>query len=198
MRIVGQWRLGLFWLPFAAVLATPGRGGGGTDTLQLAVHYDFFLTDRAAVRDASGLRHHGKLVKGAIIEGRRRNAVEFDGTGMIVVEGPGPSLDPSGRAFTVGRRLYPTANDGVIASMGDRSDGFCLSLKDGKVRFAVRSQGRLVEIGDTEPLPREQWAHVLAGLSARRTVAARQQCPRRAWAGPPDSRPACRVALHWG
>ena len=149
------------------VLIFPAWAGGKKDALTLAVHYDFFLCDGAVVRDASGLRHVGKLVNGSIVPGRRRNAVQFDGKGMIVVEGKPETLDPSGRAFAIGAACLPTAGDGVIAAMGDRSNGFCLFLKDRKSHFAIRSRGKLVQIGDTEPLPLKQWSLILAGMNAR-------------------------------
>jgi hypothetical protein len=47
--------------------------------------------------------------------------------------------------------------------MGDASDGFSLYLKDGLPRFAVRSNGVLQEVADTEPLDPGQWVH-LAGV----------------------------------
>ena len=167
MRIDRDRRVSLILLLLAVGLMVPVHAGDNRDALQLAVHYDFFLCEGSVVRDASGQRHHGRLVNGSIVERRRRNVVQLDGGGTIVVEGSPETIDPSRRAFTVGAACFPTAGDGVIAAMGERKDGFCLSLKDGKPHFAVRSRGRLVEIADTEPLPLEQWALVLAGVSPR-------------------------------
>ncbi|MGC8642250.1 MAG: hypothetical protein ACP5XB_20495 [Isosphaeraceae bacterium] len=167
MGIIPKRRISFLMLLATAALVLPARAGGKKDTLTLAVHYDFFLSDGAVVRDASGLRHVGKLVNGSIVPGRRRNAVQFDGKGMIVAEGMPETLDPSGRAFALGAACLPTAGDGVIASMGDRSNGFCLFLKGRKPHFAIRSRGKLVQIADTEPLPLKQWSLILAGMNAR-------------------------------
>ena len=94
-------------IPYSIMLATaalvfPVQAGGKKETLQLAVHYDFILSDGAVVRDASGLRHMGKLENGSIVPGRRRNAVQFDGKGMIIAEGNPETLDPSRRPFALG------------------------------------------------------------------------------------------------
>ena len=147
----------------AADRPAPSRAGKG-QTLEIALHYDFFLTDGSKINDASGKKHHGLMVRGSILEGRRRNAVELNGDGMIRVTGAADTLDPTGRALTVGAVCQPSKPDGVIAAMGDTRDGFSLYLKDGIPHFAVRRMGRLTKIADTEPIPLDQWAHLVGGI----------------------------------
>lgn len=161
----------LRWVALAC-LAVPttvlANGDGLTpksrpERLELAVRYDFFLTEGSRVNDASGKRNHGTLSGGKIIEGRRKNAVRFDGAGAIVVE-PGTTIDPTARSFTLGAVCKPSTRDGVIASMGDANDGFSLYVKQGIAHFAVRTRGKLTEVADSESLPLDQWSHVIGGI----------------------------------
>jgi hypothetical protein len=142
----------------------PGGRQPVSDRLELALHYDFFLGEGTRVNDASGKKRDGTLVHGQIIEGRRRNAVKLDGLGMIRVEGPTAGLDPTARAFTVGAVCNPGSPDGVIASLGDRGNGFCLYLEKGIPHFAVRAGGRLTNVADTEPVALDQWTHLIGGI----------------------------------
>jgi hypothetical protein len=142
---------------------SPGRQPV-TDRLEKALHYDFFLGDGARVNDASGQKHDGLLVAGAIVEGRRRNAVTFDGKGMIRVVGAVRSLNPVGRALTIGAVCNPRSADGVIAAMGDQANGFSLYLKHGFPQFAVRNGGKLTRVADTEPIPLDPWTHLIGGI----------------------------------
>lgn len=130
---------------------------------QLALQYDFFDVAGARVPDGSGNGNAGTIVSGVIVSGRRKPAVQLDGTGAVTSDSPGHNLDLAGRAITVGAMCRPAAPDGVIASMGDATDGFSLYLRDGLPRFAVRSHGVLHEVADTEPLELGQWVH-LAGV----------------------------------
>ena len=138
------------------------RAGAGR--LELAVHYDFFLCEGSRVNDASGKKHDGTLIHGALVEGRRRNAVRFDGQGMIRVNDPQATLDPTSRSLTVGAVCNPSSADGVIASMGDRTDGFSLYVKRGIPHFVVRCGGKLTQVADVEPIPIDQWTHLIGGL----------------------------------
>jgi hypothetical protein len=136
---------------------------GGAAEPQLALQYDFFDVAGARVPDGSGNGNAGTLVSGVIVSGRRKPAVQLDGTGVVASDAAGHGLDLAGRAITVGAMCKPAAPDGVVASMGDATDGFSLYLKDGRPRFAVRSNGELREVADTEPLDLGQWVH-LAGV----------------------------------
>lgn len=161
------------WTAAALVLGTLDAAAGGEvprprpargEAVKLALHYDFFLTDGSTVSDASPNKLDGAMTGGEIVEGRGRNAVKFDGKGMIVVPGTLEKLDPSQRLFTVGALCQPAAPDGVVLSMGDATNGFCLYLKGGIPRFAVRAGGELTVVSGTEPLPMDQWVHLAGAI----------------------------------
>ena len=116
------------------------------------------------MNDASGKKHDGTLIHRAIVAGRHRNAVGLDGTGMIRVNDPHATLDPARRPLTIGAVCNPATADGVIAAMGDRTDGFSLYVKRKMPYFAVRCGGTLTQVADVEPIPTNQWTHLIGGL----------------------------------
>jgi len=130
---------------------------------ELALQYDFFDVQGGVVADGSGHGHGGTLVAGTIVSGKRKPAVQLDGGGMVTTDSLGRGVDLAGRALTVGAMCKPAGPDGVIASMGDSSDGFSLYLRDGVPHFAVRSRGTLHEVADTDPVELGRWIH-LAGV----------------------------------
>lgn len=115
------------------------------------------------IGDGSGHGLAGSPSAGTIVAGRRKPAVQLDGTGVITADGLGRTLDLAARPLTVGAMCRPTAADGVVVSMGDATDGFSLYLKDGIPHFAVRAKGQLHEVEDAEPLELDRWVH-LAGV----------------------------------
>lgn len=129
----------------------------------LALHLDFYVVDGAEVSDGSGNGYTARLVAGEIVAGRKKPAVKFSGSGDLTIAGMPPVLDPSGRALTVGAMCKPTAQDGVIVSMGDANEGFSLYLQEGVPQFAVRANGALHTVAAREAVNLDQWIH-LAGV----------------------------------
>jgi hypothetical protein len=138
-----------------------------SEPLKIALHYDFFLTDGSTISDASGNKLDGMLSDGVIVEGRGKNAVKFDGKGMISVPNAPDTLDPSRRLFTVGALCQPSTPDGVVLSMGDKTNGFSLYLKGGVPHFAIRAKGVLTKVAGTEPVPLDQWVHLAGTLDEK-------------------------------
>lgn len=135
----------------------------GTSEPELALQYDFFDVQGGQVADGSGRGHTGTIVGGTIVSGKRKPAIRLAGAGQVATDSLGRDIDLAGRAVTVGAMCRPGAPDGVIASMGDATDGFSLYLRDSVPHFAVRSQGVLHEVAETEPVDLDQWVH-LAGV----------------------------------
>jgi hypothetical protein len=135
----------------------------GTSEPELALQYDFFDVQGSQVSDGSGRGHTGTIVGGTIVSGKRKPAIQLAGAGQVATDSLGHDVELAGRALTVGAMCRPGTPDGVIASMGDATDGFSLYLKDGVPHFAVRSQGVLHEVVETDPVDLDQWVH-LAGV----------------------------------
>ncbi len=129
---------------------------------EIALHYDLFLVEGMHVGDASGKSHDAVLRNGEIVFGREMNAVRLAGNGAIAMAELPEDFSPAQRSFTVGALCQPAAPDGVIAAMGDRSNGFSLYLKEGVPHFAVRSNGELTQVVSDRPVMMNQWVH-LAG-----------------------------------
>ncbi len=144
-------------------LLSPALAGEAAEP-PLVLQYDFFEVQGGRVVDGSGHGHAGALTASAIVSGKRKPAVQLAGTGMITADalGGGELTGP----MTVGAMCKPEAGDGVVASMGDASEGFSLYLKDGIPHFAVRSHGQLHEVADTDAVEIGQWVH-LAGVIGR-------------------------------
>ncbi len=132
--------------------------------LESVVHFDFFVLEGARVSDASGQHHDGRLQNGTIANGKRKPAVQFDGHGVIsLLE---ETLDPSTRPLTIGALCKPSAAEGVIASMGDATNGFSLYLKDAVPHFAVRANGELFEVAAEDSLVLDQWVHLVGTIDS--------------------------------
>lgn len=155
---------GVLWL---ALPAEAGQSAGRGPKPELVLQYDFPPDQVVKVSDLSGKEHDGMLRDGRIVEGRRKNAVEFDGRGSITVSGTLDSLNPGSHCFTVGAFCRPMAADGVIAAMGDKADGFSLYLKGGLPQFALRSNGELSKATATEPVVLGQWVHVAGAIDPK-------------------------------
>jgi hypothetical protein len=60
----------------------------------------------------------------------------------------------------------PAAPDGVIASMGDATEGFSLYLERGVPHFAVRTRGVSHRVAAADPVELDQWVHVAGVITA--------------------------------
>jgi hypothetical protein len=149
-------------IPLAGLLlfALPAAPADDPSEPALALQYDFYGVQGAVVPDGSGRGNDGTLSSGRIVQGRRKPAVQLDGTGAVAAELGGTDL--AGRALTFGAMCKPAAPDGVLLSMGDAGDGFSLYLRGGVPHFAVRSNGALSDVAGDEPLELDRWAHVAA------------------------------------
>ena len=141
-----------------------------SSALELALHYDFLFAQDTHVGDISGKKHHGQLRGGKIVEGRRKNAVKFEGQGTIAVADTPENVNPQSRPLTVGAFCKPASADGVLLAMGDKENGFSLYLKDGVPNFAVRAQGELFKVTGDEPVVLEQWIHLAGAIDAKGKV----------------------------
>jgi hypothetical protein len=139
-------------------------------TPELVLHYDFYGVDGEHVSDASGKKHGGKLIGGEIIPGRRKPAIAFDGQGSITVTENMETLDVASRTLSVGARCKPASADGVIVSVGDKTNGFSLYLKNGIPHFAVRADGALTTAAGSEPVVMDQWVHLFGAIDAKGNV----------------------------
>jgi RNA polymerase sigma factor (sigma-70 family) len=132
--------------------------------LELVLRYDFFGGKGSQVKDASVHKHHGVLHDGEIVTGEGNPAVKLRGKGGIT---QADILDLTSRPFTVGALCRPTAGAGVVATLGDKNNGFSLYLKDKKPVFAVRVDGELAQVVGDDPMELDQWIHLAGGIDAK-------------------------------
>lgn len=159
-------------------VSMPGLGRAGEPAnrsardkqLELALQYDFFLVEDARIIDSSGQKHHGTLQGGEVSEGKRKQALKLNGTGQVSISPLPESLNPSSRALTVGALCRPAAGDGVVAALGDKTNGFSLYLKDGRPQFAVRAGGELFKVSHDEAVALNQWTHLMGVIDSRGEV----------------------------
>jgi hypothetical protein len=166
MRGSTWWVAVLALAPFAFAL-TPARGGDGAPAsrgVKLELGYDLYLSEGATINDASGHNRHGTLSHGQIVFGKRKNALEFDGRGLVQASDSADPMRLEGQALTVGALCKPATGDGVLASCGDATNGFSLYLREGIPHFAARSAGQLTDISDTEPRNLGQWCHLVGAI----------------------------------
>ena len=147
--------------------AEPNQGRAHQIRLELALQYDFFLVQSGQVRDASGHKHDGQLQGGEIVPGKQKLALKLDGQGLISLRELPDSLSPQQRPFTVGALCKPAAAEGVIAALGDKSNGFRLALRGGVPQFAIRVNGELTTVSAADPVPLEQWVHVAGAIDSQ-------------------------------
>ncbi len=170
-----------YFLGFGVVAASlwlVGRGqaverqslASRAQTPEIALHYDLFVVDGALVGDASGKRHDGVILRGEIVPGRKKDALRLDGDGSLAMPDVPETFDPKSRPFTVGAFCQPAAADGVIASMGDKANGFSLFLKGGVPHLAVRSNGELAQVIADEPVVAGQWVHLAGSIDGGGTL----------------------------
>jgi hypothetical protein len=132
--------------------------------LESVLRFDFLVVDNNRVQDISGKRHDGLIQNGQIVEGKRKPAVQFDTPGLMSLVDD--TVDPSGRALTVGALCKSPATDGVVLSLGDAANGFSLYLKDSYPHFAVRADRQLTDVASDQQVCQDQWVH-LAGTIDR-------------------------------
>jgi hypothetical protein len=144
----------------------PNRNGS-TSKPELVLQYDFLPDQVTKVIDFSSKKHNGTLQNGEIVEGRRKNAIKFDGKGMISVANVPETLNPASRPLTVGAFCKPSSPDGVVVAMGDKANGFSLYLKEGVPQFAIRSNGELSKVAAREPVVMDQWVHLAGAIDAK-------------------------------
>ncbi len=162
-----------FVLSHSLAAAADGERRGRSaarEGVKMALHYDLFLSEGAHISDASGNNRDGVLKNGEIVLGKRKNAIKFDGKGLVLATDSADPLQLESRALTVGALCNPAAPDGVVVSMGDNVNGFSLYLKGGVPHFAVRSAGKLTEVADIDPVTLNQWVHLIGAVDARGEV----------------------------
>ena len=166
----------ILYLAFALGILATGRdpraaeqpkGGLGSGKSELVLQYDFSSVHGTRVGDGSGKKHDGELKGGEIVEGRRNPALQLNGDGLISMAEIPDSLNPRSRALTIGALCKPATADGIVAAMGDRANGFSLYLKGGVPQFAVRASGELFKVAGDEPVPMDQWVHLIGTLDAK-------------------------------
>jgi hypothetical protein len=58
------------------------------------------------------------------------------------------------RALVVSAEIEPAGTNGVIIAQGAGLNGYALYVKNGKLAFAIRSEGQLTTVTATQPLGR--------------------------------------------
>lgn len=124
--------------------------------------YDFTKGDGEKVADASGNKNPGTLHGVTIADGRDgKKARRFDGKGYIEVA-KAPSLDPSGGPWTVEARVKADQPNGIIVARGGKTQGYALSLNDGRPTFTVAANNASTSVSAKEAVT-GAWTH-LAGV----------------------------------
>jgi hypothetical protein len=135
----------------------------GGSSPRLVLLYDFQGVEGSSVPDGSGHGHTGTLEAGEIVPGRQKPAVRLTGRGRVSTP---VGLDLASRALTVGAMCRPAAPDGVIASLGDATEGFSLYLQGGVPHFALKTRGVLHQVASPDPVELDQWVHVAGVVTA--------------------------------
>lgn len=133
---------------------------------ELVLQYDFAMIEEGRATDASGNDHDGQLVAAQIVVGRRSNAAQLDGNGVVRMAGIPATLNPKSQPFTIGAFCKPGTLDGVLIAMGDEANGFSLYLKGGVPQFAVRAGGKLFQVAASTPVVADLGAHLAGAIDA--------------------------------
>ena len=80
-----------------------------------------------------------------------------------------PSLNPEGKPITVEAWMTSTKPNGVVIARGGPTDGFALSLKNGKPVFSVRSKQELSEVTGPKRVV-GGWHHLVGVLDSDKTM----------------------------
>lgn len=83
--------------------------------------------------------------------------------------GKSPSLDPTGKPLTVEAWMTSTRPQGVIIARGGPSEGFALSLQEGRPHFDIRSDSALTTISGNKRIV-GGWHHVVGVLNTDKSM----------------------------
>jgi arylsulfatase A-like enzyme len=120
------------------------------------------------VKDTSGKGVEVRQTGGESVEGRTGKALRFGGKDFLEVPKT-EAIRPDNRALALEMWVKPEAPDGALAAFGGASHGYCLYLKSGVPRFAVRIEGELFEAAGKQPLG-DGWTHLAATIDASAKV----------------------------
>jgi len=129
---------------------------------KLVLHYDFD-NDGAAIVDRSGKGHDARIRLLARVAGRAGKALRCDGQGKIEIKSS-PLLDPSNKPWTVAVWIKPIKRTGVILARGGQSNGYALSLKEGRLVWSVRIAGELIDVTSRRAIDHD-WVHVTGTIT---------------------------------
>jgi arylsulfatase A-like enzyme len=132
--------------------------------LELVLRWEFDDGEEGRALDASGKGHHGIIVEGRRVPGRRGLALQLEGNGRVEIQRPPASLAPQRKALAAGAWCRPEAAQGVLVSHGGASHGFSLYLEGGTPHFAVRRAGTLFVVRAPEPAAPGEWLHLAGAI----------------------------------
>lgn len=131
--------------------------------------YRFDRDEGDRVIDASGRNNHGSAHNAPVVDGRDgKKARRFDGTSYLEVP-KAPSLNPGVKGWTVEATFKATAPNGIVLACGGQSNGYCLSLVDGKPVFTLVAQSRPFQVKAARSVVGE-WVRVVARVKADRRL----------------------------
>jgi hypothetical protein len=151
----------------------PGLRESAQTSLEMVTRYGFGQVEGDTLRDQSENENDGIAHDVEIVRSERGAAGLFDGRGYVELETSSSDLKalrPNEKSLTVGGWARPDASDGVVASFGGQIEGFSLYLRDGIPEFAIRGLGQQSVVSGSERLPRNEWAHLAATLTADRQL----------------------------
>ena len=151
----------------------PGLRESAQTSLEMVTRYGFGQVEGDTLRDQSENENDGIAHDVEIVRSERGAAGLFDGRGYVELETSSSDLKalrPNEKSLTVGGWVRPDASDGVVASFGGQIEGFSLYLRDGLPEFAIRGLGQQSVVSGSERLPRNEWAHLAARLTADRQL----------------------------
>ncbi len=144
-----------------------GRAAGASRAANgWVLEYRFDKDDGDSIVDASGKNNNGTAKGVSLVEGRNGGkARRFDGNSYIDVP-KSPSLNPAVGEVTIEATFKAEKGDGVVLAHGGRSNGYCLSLADGKPLFTMVAQGRRAQVSAPDSVV-GRWVMVRASLSEK-------------------------------
>lgn len=160
----------LYGLQSSAAATEPTAPSSVGERPELVLQYDFAMIEEGQATDASGNGHDGQLVAAQIVVGKRSNAAQLDGNGVVRMAEVPATLDPKQRPLTIGAFCKPATPDGVLMAMGDQTNGFSLYLKGGVPQFAVRAGGKLFQVAASAPVVADLGVHLAGAIDAERML----------------------------
>ncbi len=130
--------------------------GGGC-----VAHFSFDQPSALLMKDSSGYDHSGQVEGAEQVKGRSGQALQFNGSSHLVVNNT-DNLNPAGKPWSVAAWVKPEKENGVIIAHGGNKQGYALLLKDGQIRFIIRSNEGPGVVEVTKKLV-GTWTH-LAGV----------------------------------